>query len=154
MLSRGRLVWVSGAAIAVVSAVLHAQDWIEVELSENTYTEQDRAMQRDSIDIPIRPNGELEYKLGMEEGDSIVYSWTVEGIDNPELLYAEFHGHTETQPGQPGTVMLYRKAEGGAESGTLTAPFSGIHGWYLQNRSARAIVVKLEVAGFYEIVEQ
>jgi hypothetical protein len=157
-MSPKRLFRVSGFALSAVSAALYAQgnapDWNEVDLSEHTYREHDRTMRRDLIDIPLGPDGELEYKLGMQEGDAIVYSWRVEGIDDPELLYAEFHGHTEREPGQPGTLMFYRRAEGLSESGALTAPFSGIHGWYLQNRSERAIVVKLDVAGFYELVEQ
>ena len=59
MQSKSRIVAVNGAVIAVASAVLYAQDnppaWIEVELSENTYTEQDRAMRRDSMDTSIPP---------------------------------------------------------------------------------------------------
>jgi Tfp pilus assembly protein PilX len=31
---------------------------------------------------------------------------------------------------------------------------SGIHGWYLRNDDERPIVVRLKVAGFYELLEQ
>jgi hypothetical protein len=50
--------------------------------------------------------------------------------------------------------MFYRKASGGTESGSLVAPFDGIHGWYLKNDANNAIVVRLDVAGFYDLLEQ
>ena len=129
-------------------------DWIEVELPDGVFREHAGEYRADTIDIPLRPFGELEYKLGMREGDSIVYQWNVVEISDPELLYAEFHGHTERVGGAPGTLMYYRKANGGEERGALVAPFSGIHGWYLKNDSDDPIVVRLRVAGYYELIEQ
>jgi hypothetical protein len=148
--------WGLAVPLAVLTSGLRGQDteWIEVPLADNTYSEQAKAMRQDTIDIPLPGFGRLEYKLGIQEGDAIVYRWTAIDLGEPEMLYAEFHGHTEPEPGEPGTVMFYRKAEGGDESGVLSAPFSGIHGWYLENRSSAPIVVRLEVAGFYELIEQ
>lgn len=155
--------WLAPAAILICAGAFphpgmaqqpDPPEWIDVPLADNTYSEQSETIQSDTIEIPLPPFGELEYKLGMREGDTIVYSWKVADISDPELLYAEFHGHTEPEPGEPGTVMFYRKASGGTESGALKAPFSGIHGWYLVNESSARIVVELEVAGFYELLEQ
>jgi hypothetical protein len=144
------------AALAALTTQVSGQEteWIDVPLADAIYSEQAKPMRQDTIDIPLPAFGRLEYKLGLEEGDAIVYRWTAIDLDEPDLLYAEFHGHTEPEPGEPGTVMFYRKAEGGDESGALTAPFSGIHGWYLENRSSAAIVVRLDVAGFYRLIEQ
>jgi hypothetical protein len=50
-----------------------------------------------------------------------------------------------------GDLMFYRKAFGTTERGVLVAPFSGIHGWYLRNDGEEPIVVRLKVAGFYEL---
>lgn len=69
------------------------------------------------------------------------------------LLYAEFHGHTEPVNGV-GDLMFYRKATGDTERGVLTAPFTGIHGWYLRNDGEQPVVVRLKVAGFYEVLPQ
>ena len=129
-------------------------DWIEVPLGEGTFREFAAGYRTDTIDIPLEPYGELEYKLGLREGDSIVYRWDVLEIEDPQLLYAEFHGHTERIGGAPGTLMYYRKATGGTESGALVAPFTGIHGWYLVNSSEEPVVVRLNVAGFYGLIEQ
>ncbi len=129
-------------------------DWIEIPLPDGVFSEHAGDYRTDTIDIPLEPFGELEYKLGMTEGAAIVYQWNVVKIADPELLYAEFHGHTPRVGGAPGTLMFYRKANGGTERGALVAPFSGIHGWYLKNDTDQPIVVRLDVAGFYELLEQ
>jgi hypothetical protein len=131
-----------------------SSDWIEIPLPAGVFREYARDYRSDTIDIEIDAFDALEYKLGMNEGDSIVYEWGATGLESPELLYAEFHGHTERVGDAPGTLMFYRKASGDTEAGTLTAPFSGIHGWYLKNDGDRPIVVQLHVAGFYEIIPQ
>jgi len=146
------------AALVLVSTAAYAQDeappqdWIEVPLSEHAFRELDRDFRTDVVDIPLAPGGELEYKLDIREGDAVVYEWNVLEIEDPELLYSEFHGHTERVGSEPGTLMFYRKASGGSERGMLVAPFSGIHGWYLVNGSDAPIVVRLEVAGSYELI--
>lgn len=113
----------------------------------------DTPFRTDTIEIPIGANdGDLEYKLRMKGGDSIIYSWQVQEIENPEWFYSEFHGHTEPSPGEVGNVMFYRKDVGASENGSFIAPFEGIHGWYLQNQSTKPVVVRLELAGFYELI--
>jgi hypothetical protein len=148
-------------ALACLSAsITYAQEpippatpWIEIPLPDGVFREHDGEYRTDTIDIPLEAFGELEYKLAMSKGDSIVYRWNVVDMANPERLYAEFHGHTERVGGAPGSLMFYRKASGGSERGALVAPFSGIHGWYLKNDTDQAIVVRLDVAGFYELLE-
>jgi hypothetical protein len=130
-----------------------AQDWIEVPPDEHTFRELEREWRTDVIEIPIESYGELEYALEIEEGDAIVYQWQVQEIEDPELLYVEFHGHTERVGDEPGLLMFYRKATGASERGMLVAPFSGLHGWYLVNGGEEPIVVTLEVAGFYGLAE-
>jgi hypothetical protein len=49
-------------------------------------------------------------------------------------------------------VVEYRQATGTSSNGTLVAPIPGVHGWYLQNQSAKPVVVRLRLAGFYELV--
>ena len=108
----------------------------------------------DSIDIPLQANDdELEYKVRMKRGDAITYSWTASGLDDPELLYFDFHGELHPAPaGAPQTIAEYAQQTGLRSSGSLRAPFDGVHGWYLQNQSDKPAVVHLEVSGFYELV--
>ena len=116
-----------------------ASDWNELPLAAGVFTDRTAggaAYRRDVIAIPVAANGgALEYKLQMNAGDSIVYSWTVEGLPDPALLLSEFHGHTEREGDAQGDLMFYRRETGAAETGAMTAPFTGIHGWYLENNS-------------------
>jgi hypothetical protein len=139
---------------ACASLLVAAQvNWNELPLPEGTFNEHTGDFRSDTIDIPLGAHGELEYKLGIEAGNAIVYEWNVVDIEDPNLLYSEFHGHTPPVD-DVGDLMYYRTAEGGTERGSLVAPFSGIHGWYLVNGSDEPIVVRLEVAGYYEILPQ
>ena len=62
----------------------------------------------DVIDVPIQGHkGELEYMIRMKAGDTVVYSWEVLSISDPQSFYTEFHGHTETAPGRPGDLMFW-----------------------------------------------
>ena len=44
-----------------------------------------------------------------------------------------------------------RRARASEASGTLTAPFSGIHGWYWENVGDQEITVTLTSAGYYNM---
>jgi hypothetical protein len=147
---------VRNAAIVVVGLALATAassqvEWNEMPLADGVFREYTTDYRTDAIDIPLGPLEELEYKLGLNEGDSIVYQWDAVDLKDPEKLYAEFHGHTPPVD-NVGDLMFYRKATGATERGTLVAPFTGIHGWYLRNDTEAPIVVRLKVAGFYELL--
>jgi len=110
----------------------------------------------DTIMIPIADfeSGkayELEYKVRMRRGATLIYSWAVSGAAIPEDFYSEFHGHT-VEAGKTMTVADYRKANGLAAHGALVAPFDGVHGWYFQNSAAGPVVVRLRLSGYYDLI--
>jgi len=137
--------------LTLVTAASSQVEWNEMPLADGVFREYTTDYRTDVIDIPLGSLEELEYKLGLNEGDSIVYQWDAVDLKDPALLYAEFHGHTEPV-NNVGDLMFYRKATGATERGTLVAPFTGIHGWYLRNDTEAPIVVRLKVAGFYELL--
>jgi hypothetical protein len=139
------------AGLALATAASSQVEWNEMPLADGVFREYTTDYRTDVIDIPLGSLEELEYKLGLNEGDSIVYQWDAVDLKDPALLYAEFHGHTEPV-NNVGDLMFYRKATGATERGTLVAPFTGIHGWYLRNDTEAPIVVRLKVAGFYELL--
>jgi hypothetical protein len=145
------LIAISGLALA--SAASSQVEWNELPLGDGVFREYAADYRTDVIDIPLGAGGELEYKLGLNEGDSIVYQWDAVDLAKPETLWAEFHGHTPPV-NNVGDLMFYRKAAGATERGVLVAPFTGIHGWYLRNDGEAAIVVRLKVAGFYALLPQ
>lgn len=116
-----------------------------------------QAYRSDIVEIPLAASGdpergdEIEYKVRMKKGSTYIYSWDVPGIADPEEFYSEFHGHT-VEDGKAMTVAEYRKSTGTSDHGSLVAPFSGVHGWYLQNQSLKPVTVRLRLAGFYEII--
>lgn len=147
--------WIDGVAADAEVPDPPPSDWIEVPLSENTFRELRAGWRTDEVEIPVPGNGgALEYKLGMSEGDEIVYTWTADGVSEPALFLSEFHGHTERVDDAPGTVMFYRRAVGTTEDGSVVAPFDGIHGWYFQNDTPNDVTVTLKVAGVYEMIAQ
>ncbi len=113
------------------------------------------AFRSDVIDIPLAASGnedrndELEYKVRMKAGEVVVYSWTVEGLTDPEEFYYDFHSESTPAPGQ---VVEYRQMMGADSNGALTAPFEGVHGWYFQNQSVKPVTVHLKLSGFYQLV--
>ena len=139
---------VGGLALAGVAS--SQVQWNEQPLADGVFREYAADYRTDVIDIPLAAGEELEYKLGLNEGDSIVYQWDAVDLEGSEVLWAEFHGHTPPVD-NVGDLMFYRKAFGVTERGVLVAPFSGIHGWYLRNDGDKALVVRLKVAGFYEL---
>jgi hypothetical protein len=112
----------------------------------------------DTIEIPLRDGddrtrgNELEYKVRMKKDATLIYEWSVADMANPEEFYFDFHGHTVVE-GKDMTVATYKQATGTGAKGALTAPFDGVHGWFLQNQSAKPVVVKVKLAGFYELIE-
>jgi hypothetical protein len=125
--------------------------WREYPLREGLIKIQSLKWKSETIEIPVPANGgELEYKLGMKKGDAIVYSISYGAIEHPGLMVSEFHGHTEKDASGVGDLMFYSKTGGSTENGSFQAPWDGIHGWYLKNDSGKDVVVKLEIAGFYE----
>jgi hypothetical protein len=139
---------IGGLALAGVAS--SQVQWNEQPLADGVFREYAADYRTDVIEIPLAAGEELEYKLGLNQGDSIVYQWDAVDLKDPEVLWSEFHGHTPPV-NNVGDLMFYRKAFGATERGSLVAPFSGIHGWYLRNDGDKAIVVRLKVAGFYEL---
>ena len=128
-------------------------EWNEVPLQPGVYRQQQVTHRSDTVDIPVRATGgEIEYMVNMKQGGTIVYPWQATEISDAAKLTSEFHGHTDRAPGTTGTLVFYRKATGASENGSLVAPFDGTHGWYFKNDTARPVVVRLTIAGFYELV--
>ena len=118
----------------------------------------DRPYRTDVVEIPLggfltgAANSELEYKVRMRKGEALIYSWTVEGDARPDDIHFDQHGHTTPAPGQEMTVASYRQGSGLQQNGALTAPFDGIQGWQFSNFSEQPVVVRVKLAGFYELV--
>jgi hypothetical protein len=124
--------------------------WREYALRDGVITIAPAKWRTDKVDVPVPVGKGLEYKLTMKKGQTLVYSITFPPLADPSRVVSEFHGHTPQVNGV-GDLMFYSKTGGTSQSGSFTAPWDGIHGWYLKNDTAAGIVVTLELAGFYEL---
>ena len=110
----------------------------------------------DTLTIKLAAGGtgavgsEIERKVWMEPGQTLVYAWTSDGE-----VYSDFHG--ETLPVPKMTVMTYRVEDplaGGAAqaaNGGFTASMAGFHGWFFRNMEARPVTITVKLAGFYDL---
>lgn len=99
----------------------------------------------DTVKIPLGPDGELEYKVAMKAGESMVYSWSVDRGS----VYFDFHGEPSNDPKH---ATRYREEQENTKSnGTFVAPFEGIHGWFWLNLTGEPLVVTLKMSGFYQL---
>ena len=80
-----------------------ATQWNEVpapagkEALSRTYS---AGYRTDVIDVPIDAGDRgLEYMIRMKAGETVVYSWDVLSIGDPQSFHTEFHGHTDAAPG-------------------------------------------------------
>ena len=129
--------------------------WIEYPLARDVIKLHSAPWRTDVIEIPVPPNGgDLEYKLAMKSGDAFVYSIDFGRLDHAGVFVSEFHGHTPKRADGVGDLMFYSRTGGAPQSGQFTAPWDGIHGWYLKNDSAKHAVVTLELAGYYELIKK
>ena len=116
----------------------------------------ERPYRSDTITIVMPPSGEpgyeLEYKVRMKAGDSVVYSWTSDADPKEDAFYYDFHGETPAAPGGKPVVAEYKQFTGVSSAGALTAPIDGVHGWYFLNDQIKPATIKLKIAGFYDLV--
>jgi hypothetical protein len=112
----------------------------------------------DVVEIPLTgflggaKGSELEYKVRMKTDATLIYEWSVAGAQRPDDFHYDFHGHTTPAPGEQMTVSTYKQGFGLNKHGALTAPFDGIQGWQFSNSSETPVVVRLKLAGFYELI--
>jgi hypothetical protein len=142
--------------VAVVTASAPPQvpqavnGWREYPLRAGVISLQPSKWRTDTVTVPVPAGKGLEYKLTMKQGEGLVYNISYGSLAEPRQMLTEFHGHTPQVNGV-GDLMFYSKTGGSPESGVFTAPWDGVHGWYLKNDSPRDVVVTLELAGFYAL---
>jgi len=119
----------------------------------------DQVWRSDTVEIPLTGflggvyGSELEYKVRMKKDATLIYAWEVIGTTDPRDVHFDFHGHTTPKPGgESMTVATYKQAYGLSRQGALTAPFDGIQGWQFSNSGDKPVVVRLRLAGFYDLI--
>ena len=110
-----------------------------------TLAPQDKPFQHETVEFKVTPGQFVEYKYRLEKGEALLYSWKASGPVNLDF-------HAEPDSGPRGYAQSYETKQAVTEaSGTMIAPFSGIHGWYWQNTGSQEVTVTLTSSGYYNI---
>ncbi len=106
---------------------------------------QERPFHQETARFTLAPGEFVEYKYRLDKNAVLLYSWVSTAVVDYEL-------HAEPDGAPRGYAQTYeKKPDTSQASGTLTAPFPGIHGWYWENRGAQTVTVTLTSAGFYSM---
>jgi len=111
------------------------------------YTPEPKIYKVDSQDFQLRPGEGVEMKYHMQKGAGMVYGWKANG-----KLTFEFHGEPDQKPNKDyfESYELDDKVGKDALYGSFTAPSTGIHGWFWQNKGKKEVQFHLNVAGFFD----
>jgi hypothetical protein len=115
------------------------------------YTAQPKTYKVDTEDINLAPGMGVEIKYHMEKGNGLIYSWKSTGP-----VQFEFHGEPDQKPNKDyyDSYELVNTGVGNTEShGSFTAPSTGIHGWFWENKGDKIVNVVLHTAGFYDSIK-
>lgn len=95
---------------------------------------------RDETTFTLAPGDSAEWKLVMEEGQTVEYRMLVDG----GRVNFDMHGHGG------GNSVTYEKGRGSTgDEGQIIAAFNGEHGWFWRNRDGEDVTVTIQVRGEY-----
>lgn len=94
------------------------------------------------VRIVLGPYAGREVKAVMQAGAELTYDWSTDG---PAVEF-EFHGDPSV-PKTPGEYSSYEKGSKASARGTFKAAFTGNHGWFWKNTSAKQVVITATVRG-------
>lgn len=96
---------------------------------------------RDRFEIVLAPYESIEMKYEIAQGQAMVFDWRASAP-----VHVDMHAH----PFEGGTALTesytIENAVSG-QSGRYVAAFTGIHGWYWQNRSVDDVTVTIDASG-------
>lgn len=126
----------------------------EAPVIKGVFIPQSASYKIDSRVLSLQGGEGIEIKYHMQQKAGMVYSWSASN----KVLY-EFHGEPDTKPAGASADYFesYEKDDqtGITEShGSFTAPSTGIHGWFWENRTQSPVTIKVVTSGFYDYIMQ
>ena len=144
----------TGAALGLTSlseaAAAEPITPVTVPVLPGVYTDQAKTYKVDTEDINLAPGMGVEIKYHMPKGAGLIYSWKATG---PVMF--EFHGEPDQKPNKDyyDSYELVDKVGRTESHGSFTAPSTGIHGWFWENKGDKTVNVVLHTAGFYDSIK-
>lgn len=104
----------------------------------------EQPLQREAWDdqwqVTLAPYEGIELKYTLDEGAAIDFEWEATAV-------VEYDLHSHPFEGGPEVTESYAVDEGQRMQGRYVAAFTGLHGWYWQNRTMSDQTVTLRAAG-------
>jgi hypothetical protein len=133
----------SAILVLAVSTPFAQQEVQPPPPTPGAFVSQTAPFKQESIEIALAPKEGMEYKYRLDKGAGLMFSWTATAPLHYEL-------HSEPVGGPKGYAETFDKEDArDAAHGNYVAPFSGIHGWYWENRTDRQVTIRLVTAGHY-----
>ena len=104
---------------------------------------QDATFKTDTIEFVLQPKEGMEYKYRLARNAALLFSWSASAPVHYELHSVPYGAPKDF------AETFDKQDDRPVASGSYTAPFTGIHGWYWQNRTDRTVTLKLSAAGFF-----
>lgn len=103
-------------------------------------------LRRDLARRVLGPLESVEYAYTADAGNTLVYALAASAP-----VRFDFHGAPVTQPD---AAVSYSHGQRTVEQGSLQAPVTGVHAFYIENNGNDEVTVTLQVAGFYSAASE
>ena len=100
----------------------------------------------DTVELVVPPKQSLTYRLSMERDYALKYTWLTDG----QPLASDFRG--ERKDAKTNEFKSFSKKESAKLSSFFIVPFDGNFGWHWENKSEKAVTIKLHIKGAYKIL--
>lgn len=114
----------------------------ELSREEPPVLEQFTEHATDHVEFILEPFQSVEYKYVMDEDTAMVYSWRADG----EVYYDM---HADPGMSMEGYDESFGQGESDRGQGMYVAPFTGIHGWFWENRGFETVTIRVHSSGFF-----
>jgi hypothetical protein len=143
-LHTGRLLGLTGISKAAEPAPAAAR---ATPAATGIYKSETATYKVDSEDLALTPGEGVEIKYHMQKGAAMLYAWKATGP-----VQFEFHGEPDQKPNKDyfESYELENKVGRDHSYGSFTAPTTGIHGWFWENKTKKEVMIHLTTAGFYD----
>lgn len=119
------------------------------EAPQGSHYRADEEAKRETLELELAAGEEMELKLVLRRGATVLYEWRTDG----SAIYSDLHA--DPFGGFEGEDVRYQEDQAIAgDRGSITAPFDGNHGWYWRNPTAGPVRVTLQVDGYYSVVKE
>jgi len=135
-----------------IAAAAHAQtpsqspsnpNWQPPTPTPGAIKHHDGAFKSDTIEFVLQPNEGMEYKYRLARDAGFLFSWSATAP-----IHYEMHSVPDGAPSDFAETFDKQDARS-AEHGSYLAPFTGIHGWYWQNRTNAPVTLTFTASGFF-----